>query len=111
METKIIINFNEEQGNYLQRLGIEVDSKAFLIERMFQNHMRDTDTVLFDSVPFKAYEQKYEEAHAAFELAKANFENNYLKPRIIEQTGIENPSFTWAINDYLSGECEVTIVS
>lgn len=44
MSKELIINFSEEQGNYLQRLGADVDSKTFLIDTMFVNHAADSDT-------------------------------------------------------------------
>ncbi len=106
---EIIINFSEEQGNYLQRLGNEVDSKAFLIDRMFTNHAADDNTQVFDSVPFKHYMKEFEKAQLEWELAKQEFEQGYLKEKVKEITGKENVSFSWLIDDYLSHECKVTI--
>lgn len=109
MENKIIINVDEEHMSYLQRLGIEVDTKIFLIDQMFANHAQDTDTTLFESIPFQHYMKEYEKSFAQWNLAKTNFQNNYLKEKIKEYTHIDNPNYNWTINDYLSGQCEVTI--
>ena len=106
---ELIIKFNEEQANYLQRLGLEVDAKMFLIDRMFANHASDTDAKLFDSIPFKHYCSEYEKAYNAFELAKKEFQLTYLEPMVKEQLGYD-VKFNWKIDDYLSGECIVTIV-
>lgn len=110
MEREFIIKMNQEQANYLQRLGMEVDSKVFLLDRLFSNHATDTDTILFESVPFKYYEQEYEKARAAWELAKQEFEQTYLMPEVKEKTGLENPHFNWLIDDYLSLEVHITLI-
>lgn len=107
---KIYVDFTQEQADYLQRLGMEVDGKVFLIDRMFANHAMDTDTALFDSVPFKKYSKEYEECFHKFELAKAEFQNTYLDPIVKEMTGLEHPKYNWEINDYLSLKCEVTLL-
>lgn len=110
MSKEFIVHFNEEQGNLLQRLGMEVESKIFLIDKMFANHASDTDTALFDSVPFKHYQKTYEEAYEAFELAKSEFQETYLNNEVAKITGKEKNSYNWAIDDYSSGECKVTLI-
>lgn len=106
----ITIEFNQEQANYLQRLGADVDSKIFLIDRMFANHAADTDTAMFDSVPFKHFMAEYEKARYEWEEAKQEFQKTYLDPKVKEATGLENPKYNWMINDYLSLKCEVTVL-
>lgn len=110
MEKKFIVEITEETANYLQRLGNDLESRVFLIDRLFANHASDTDTALFDSEPFKHYTKKYEEAFTEFELAKQEFQKTYLEPIVKEKTGLENPTFNWKIDDYLSHECEVTLI-
>ena len=111
MENKeFIVNISQEQADYLQRLGNEVDSKMFVIDRLFSNHVTDTDTQLFDSIPYKHYMKEFEKAHFMWEQAKIEFEKSFLVPIVKEKTGIENPSFNWSIDDYLSLECKVTII-
>ena len=107
---KFTVDITEEQANYLQRLGNEVDSKVFLIDRMFANHAQDTDTALFDSVPFKHYMKEYEKAQFEWEQAKLEFQNTYLNDKVKEATGLEDPKYNWQINDYLSLKCEVTLI-
>lgn len=111
METKkIIIELTQDQVDYLQRLGNEVDSKVFLIDHMFANHAQDTNTALFDSVPFQHYMQEYEKARFEWEQAKLEFQNTYLNDKVKEATGLKDPKYNWQINDYLSLKCEVTLL-
>ena len=107
---KFTVDITEEQANYLQRLGNEVDSKVFLIDRMFANHAQDTDTALFDSVPFKHYMKEYEKAQFEWEQAKLEFQKNFLNDKVKEATGLEDPKYNWQINDYLSLKCEVILI-
>lgn len=110
MEKEFIITLTEDQANYLQRLGSEVDSKVFIIDRLFANHAQDDDTQLFDSVPYKHYMKEYEKAYTAWEFAKADLEKNTLLPIVREKTQEDNPAFTWLIDDYSSLECKITLV-
>ncbi len=109
-EKEFIIPITEEQVNYLQRLGSEVESKVFIIDKLFANHANDTDTQLFDSIPFKHYMKEYEKAHFEWEQAKIEFEKQVLIPAVAEKTGIIEPSFNWKIDDYLSLQCKITMV-
>lgn len=106
----ITIGLTQEQVDYLQRLGSDVDAKVFLIDRMFANHAADKDTSMFDSVPFKHYMKEYEEAQFAWEQAKLELQKGYLDEKVKEATGLEKPRYNWAINDYLALECEVTLL-
>ena len=104
------VEFNKEQGNYLQRLGTEVDGKVFLIDRMFANHATDTDTSLFESVPFQHYYKEYEKAYATWDLAKKAFKEEVLDPIVEEKVGSKNIQYNWKIHDFRSGLCEITII-
>ncbi len=110
MENTFIIDISEEQANYLQRLGMEVDSKIFIIDRLFTNHMQDDTTELFNSIPYKYYMQEYEKTFAAWETAKQSFEKNIVMPAVQQKTGLENPNFSWQINDYSSLKCKITLL-
>ena len=107
---KLIVNVTQEQINYLQRLGQEVDGKIFLIDRIFANHVNDTDTALFDSIPFKHFMKEYENAQAAWEFAKQEFQSGYLDAKVKEIVGKDDIKYTWSINDYSSLKCEVTLI-
>lgn len=108
--TTYTVEIKQEQADYLQRLGNEVDSKVFLIDRMFANHATDTDTSMFDSVPFKHFMGEYEKARFAWETAKTEFQHGYLDAAVKEITGRDNVNYSWKIDDFLSLKCEVTIV-
>lgn len=107
---KFDIAFTEEQGSLLQMLGMEVDGKVFLIDCLLANHANDTDTQLFESIPFKHYHKEYEQAYAKYVKAKNDFETNYLKPIVEEQVGKKDVPFTWQIEDFNSGKCEITLI-
>ena len=105
---KFTFELTEEQINYLQRLGNEVDTKIFLIDRMMANHVNDTDLSLFESKPFKHFMSEYEKAYAMWEMAKQEFEKNVVIPLVVEKYGAE-AVYTWNIKDFTFGTCEVTI--
>ena len=105
---KFTFELTEEQINYLQRLGNEVDTKIFLIDRMMANHANDDDLSLFESKPFKHFMSEYEKAFATWEMAKQEFEKTVVRPLVVERYGSE-AFYTWAINDFNLGVCEVTI--
>lgn len=109
MAKTITINISKEQANYLQRLGAEVDAKVFLLDRMFANHAADTDTILFDSIPFQHYMKQYQESVTAYDLAKQEFQNDFLDPIMKKDYG-EDVKYNWSIEDFLSLECKVTII-
>lgn len=110
MEKKFVLDLTEEQVNYLQRIGTELDGKVFLLDRMFETHAMDTDTSMFQSVPFKHFMAEYENTYAEWELAKKHLEDSYIRPEVLKRTNGESVNFQWAINDYLAKQCEVTIL-
>lgn len=107
---KFTVKIKQEQADYLQRLGSEVDSKVFLIDRIFANHASDTDTALFDSVPFQHFMKEYEKARFAWETAKTEFQHNYLDDIVKETIKQDKVNYSWKIDDFLSLQCEVTII-
>lgn len=106
MEYKFKID--EEHLNLLQRLGLEVDTKVFLLKRMFEDHKDDKDDSLFRSVPFQHYQKLFEEDFATWQLAKDEFLYKYVRPWVIEKTGMADPTFTWLV-DFSTGECIVVM--
>ena len=108
---QITINIKQEHADRLQRLGYEVDSKVFLIDRMFANHAQDTDTSMFESVPFRHFFSEYEKARVALETAKSEFQRGFLEPRVKEILKTdEHIEFSWMIDDFTTLQCEVTVV-
>lgn len=110
MAEKFTVDLTTEQVNYLQRLGADVDSKVFLIDRMFSNHANDEDAALFDSVPFKHYMEEYEKARMEWEFAKSEFQKNYLDKKVKEHMKKDDVAYNWQIKDYLSLKCEITVL-
>ncbi len=107
---KFTVEIKQEQADFLQRLGNEVDSKVFLIDRMFANHASDTDTTMFDSIPFKHYMEEYEKARFAWETAKTEFQSGYLDSIVQKLTKKDKVNYSWKIEDFHSLQCEVTVL-
>jgi hypothetical protein len=102
------ITIPQELVDYVQRLGRDVDSRVYLIDRMFYNHRNDEDTNMFDSVPFKKYQKEFEELKAEYDMAVSKL-GEKLIPFVTEKTGIEDPKFDWKIDDFASLEVEITM--
>ena len=103
----VVIKISQEQANYLQRLGLEIDTKVFLIERMIDMHKDDTS--FSESPAFQYYIQEYEKAYAEYELAKEEFQNDYVKVEINRLFGNGAKVLKWNIDDFRSLECKVLI--
>lgn len=110
MNDKLIISISQDQANYLQRLGFEVDSKVFLMDRIFANHAEDPDASVIESIPFKHYMEAYEKAYAEYEMAKSEFEATFVAPAVKKKTGKNDVKYTWLIPNFSLLKCEVTII-
>jgi len=107
---KLYIELEQEQINYLQRLGIEVDSMAFIIDRLFENHKNDTDNSMFDSIPWNTYLKKFEQTNCEYNFAKSAM-SDILKNIIANKLEIEDPEtlkFDWSI-DFYKKIAEITL--
>lgn len=109
MGMKFNVEVEENVINYLERLGMEVDAQVYLIDRMFANHAYDTDTELFESIPFKHFMRRYEESKYAWEMAKSEFQKTYLDPIVAEKIGKQGVAYNWIIPDFSAHVCEVTV--
>lgn len=99
---------DSEVFNYLNRLYLDVESRMFVIDRMFDNHKNDTDTSLFNSVPWKAYMSELEVTRSEYSMAKDEF-SKMIYPIVQEKTGIENVEFDWNITDFMQRQVEITL--
>lgn len=102
------ITIEEKTANYLQRLGFEIDSRLAIIDRMFVNHKDDTDTSVFDSVPWKKYNKEFEELNVEYTMAKDSL-TKQLIPTVSEAVGYECNDFTWKIEDFQAHEVIITV--
>ena len=107
-ETTFTLPISQETCNYLQRLGMGIDARLEVINKIFTNHANDTDDSVLESKPFKKYHSEFEELNAEYTQAKIAFENE-IKPIVYEKAG-EGVNFRWNINDFLSQEVEITIL-
>lgn len=105
---KYKLPIEQEKCDYLQRLGFEVDAKAMIIDRMITNHKDDPDASVFESAAWKKYSEEHKEANAAYELAKGEL-GKELQAIVDQKEGREGVQFDWTINDFTSGEVEITI--
>lgn len=97
------ISITQEQANMLQRLGMEVDSKMFLIKFLIQENG--------SSEILEKYIKEYEKAFAEFQLAKQSLQTDYLTDQVKQKTGLEHPEYKWSINDYNTLECKITVLN
>ena len=100
------ITIPQELVDYIQRIGRDVDSRVYLIDRLFDMHKYDEDTQVFDSVPFQKYTKEFEELKTEYDLAVKEL-GNKLIPIVAEKTGIKEPKFDWFIDDFASLEVEI----
>lgn len=102
------IEITQELANYLQRLGLEIDTRLSIIDRLLTNHKDDPDASVFESVPWKTYMKELEEKQAEYELAKTQM-SNYLIPLIAEKEGRNDVMFDWKIEDFSILEATIII--
>lgn len=65
---------NQEIINHLEALGYEVNARKELLSYMVQAGVPLSDTT------FQDYHKEYRECFARYELAKAEFEKQYVQP-------------------------------
>ena len=102
------IDISKETCDYLQRLGVDIEARLEVINKIFTSHKDDPDDSVLESKPFKKYHSEFEELNAEYIQAKLEFEKE-IKPIVYEKAG-NNVDFKWSINDFLSKEVVVTIL-
>ena len=107
-ETTFTLPVSQETCDYLQRLGMGIDARLAVIDRIMTIHANDTNDSVLESKPFKKYHAEFEELNAEYTQAKLEFEKE-LKPIVFEKVGKE-VDFNWLIKDFLSQEVEITIL-
>ena len=107
-ETTFTLPVSQETCDYLQRLGMGIDARLAVIDRIMTIHANDTNDSVLESKPFKKYHAEFEELNAEYTQDKLEFEKE-LKPIVFEKVGKE-VDFNWLIKDFLSQEVEITIL-
>ena len=107
---KITIDISPEQAAYIQRLGVDVDNQIFILDTLLSNHASDTTDEILHSDTFQHYYDEYEKYKYSLELAKGEFQHNYLDLVLTDMFGHKVRNYKWVIEDFLSLECEVTIL-
>ncbi|WP_343209461.1 hypothetical protein [Anaerolentibacter hominis] len=107
---KFKIDINQETVNYMQKLAYEVGARQDVIGNLLELHKFDTDTSLFDSVPFRAYTTQLAEVKAEYELAKQELQTRFIPEEV--QALPHNWELNFATNDLvitLMQDAEITL--
>lgn len=103
------VDVPEETCNYLQRLGVDVEGRLEIINRLFTNHANDADASVLTSVPFKKYHEEYNQLNAEYSIAKDEV-GKTLRPIVEEKTGVVDVGFNWTIEDFSEHKAKIDIV-
>lgn len=109
MKKSFYLPVSQETCNYLQRLGVGVDARLEVINRLFTSHKDDPDDSVLTSVPFQTYQKQYEELNAEYAMAKDTVSNE-LRPIVEEKVGQTGISFNWTIEDFNSQQVKIDIL-
>ena len=104
------IELKQEMVDYIQRIGYEVDTRVYLIDRMFDMHKNDTDTSLFDSLPFKKYHSELEAKKAEFDMAVRKLGDEVIEPIVCEKLGKNIVKFNFEIPDFNNPLVHITVL-
>ena len=105
--TTFTLPISQETCDYLQRLGIDIDARLLVIDRIMTNHVNDVDASVLNGEPFKKYHSELEELNAEYTQAKLKFSEE-IKPVVYEKMG-GVVDFTWNITNFLSKEVIITV--
>lgn len=103
------IAITEEQADYLQRLGMDIDTRYDIVGRIIEAHRNDPTPEVISSPVFEHYHKLAEEAKLSYETAKLEFGEKFLRPKVEEKLGKNDVNFTWSINDFSSLKAVITI--
>ena len=103
------LEISQETSNYLQRLGMAVDARLEIINRLFTSHATDPDDSVLTSVPFTKYHKEFEELNAEYIMAKETLGKD-LRPLVEEKVGKPDVTFNWTIEDFNEHKVKIEIV-
>lgn len=72
------VEVTEELANYIEKLDYEAMAYKDIIITMLEAHKNDQDSSCIDSPVFKAYQEKFSNAKAEFDLAKNSITNEFI---------------------------------
>lgn len=98
---KYEIKINEEMVNYMERLSFEVEGSKRIIKEIIMDNVSNPSVL--EGETFKKFNQRFEEKHAAFEIAKSELEKNYI-PEVLN--GV---AFNWNL-DFSTGIMTLDII-
>ncbi len=88
----------EETTNYIERLSREVESSKAVIAFMLSTDMAT------DTSAFKTYKAEFEEAFAAYDIAKTELQNRFIPQELVDKDGAH---ISWNL-DYATSVLTVT---
>lgn len=106
---KFEIEIPQEQIDYLQRYGMEVDTRYDIVARIVENHKNDVDDSVLTSPVFEHYHHAAAEAKLAYESAKQEFTNSFLKEAVENKIGKKGVKFNWNIADFSYPFAEIVV--
>lgn len=110
MPNTFTIKITQEQADYLQRLGLEMDVRYDIISRIIENHRDDADNSVLTSAVFNEYHRDAAEAKLAYEVAKSKFSAEHLSGIVAEKTGTADPRFNWEIPNFAELTARITVL-
>lgn len=110
MNKTFYLAVSEETCNYLQRLGMEVDARGEIINRLFTSHANDADDSVLTSKPFETYQKQYNEVFAEYNMAKEAF-GNELQLLVDKEEGREETRFNWLIEDFNEHKVKIEVLN
>lgn len=97
------VNVNQELVNYIERLAYEESSYKDVIMTLLEMHKGDPDGSSIDNPVFKAYQEKYANAKAEYEMAKNQITEEYI-PDCLKEHKTE-----WNL-DFATGELKISVL-
>lgn len=110
MKKTFYLPVSEETCNYLQRLGMEVDARAEIINRLFTSHAQDADDSVLTSKPFETYQKQYNEIFAEYNLAKESL-GKELQPLVDKEEGRTETPFNWKIENFSENKVKIEVLN
>lgn len=88
----------EDTTNYIERLAREVEGAKAIIAFMLSQDMQT------NTASFKTYNAEYQDAHAAYDIAKNELQSTYIPQEFIDKDG---KNINWNL-DYATSKITVT---
>ena len=109
MEKSFVLKLTEDMVKEVQTLGTEVDTRAYVIDSMFDSHKADTDNAIFTSVPFQMYQKELFEYRQQYNAAVDKLAEEHIIPMVQEHLGVDSVDFDWKIENFADLDVLITL--